>query len=33
MKEIWKNIEGYEDLYQVSNFGRIIKSVRVTQHR
>ena len=23
MKEIWKNIKGYEDLYQVSNLGRI----------
>ena len=23
MKEIWKDIKGYEDLYQVSNFGRI----------
>lgn len=22
-KEIWKNIEGYEGLYQVSNFGRV----------
>lgn len=24
MQEIWKDIEGYEGLYQVSNFGRII---------
>ena len=23
MKEIWKDIEGYEKLYQVSNFGRV----------
>ena len=23
MKEIWKDIEGYEGLYQVSNYGRI----------
>ena len=23
MKEIWKDIAGYEDLYQVSNYGRI----------
>lgn len=23
MKEIWKDIEGYEELYQVSNLGRI----------
>lgn len=22
-KEVWKNIEGYEELYQVSNFGRV----------
>ena len=21
--EIWKNIKGYEGLYQVSNFGRV----------
>lgn len=24
MKEIWKEIEGFEGLYQVSNFGRIV---------
>lgn len=23
MKEIWKDIEGYENLYQVSNLGRV----------
>ena len=23
MNEIWKDIEGYEDLYQVSNYGRV----------
>lgn len=23
MTEIWKDIEGYEGLYQVSNFGRV----------
>lgn len=23
MKEIWKDIKGYEDLYQISNLGRI----------
>ena len=23
MEEIWKDIENYEDIYQVSNFGRI----------
>lgn len=29
MKEIWKDIEGYENLYQVSNLGR----VRVLTHK
>ena len=24
MKEIWKDIEGFEGLYQVSNFGRVL---------
>lgn len=23
MKEVWKDIEGYEGLYQVSNLGRV----------
>lgn len=23
MKEIWKDIPGYESLYQISNFGRV----------
>ena len=23
MKEIWKDIEGYEGLYQISNLGRV----------
>ena len=23
IKEIWKDIEGYENLYQVSNLGRV----------
>ena len=23
MKEIWKDIKGYEQLYQISNFGRV----------
>lgn len=27
MKELWKNIQGYEGLYQISNFGRV-KSFR-----
>lgn len=22
-KEVWKNIEGYENLYQISNYGRV----------
>lgn len=26
MKEVWKDIEGYEGLYQVSNFGRVKSS-------
>ena len=26
MKEIWKDIKGYEGIYQVSNFGRIKSS-------
>ena len=29
MKEIWKNIEGYEGLYQVSNLGRIKSLERI----
>lgn len=24
MEEVWKDIEGYEGLYQISNLGRII---------
>src|SRR5574344_1100472 len=23
MKEIWKNVSGYEGIYQISNFGRV----------
>lgn len=26
MEEQWKNISGYEDLYQVSNYGRVRKT-------
>lgn len=26
IKEIWKNIKGYEGLYQVSNFGEVKSS-------
>lgn len=43
MEEIWKNIEGYEGLYQVSNLGRIkslerivpnsIKSYRIVKEK
>ena len=32
MKEIWKNIESYEGLYQVSNFGRV-RSLRFNKQR
>lgn len=34
-KEIWKDIKGYEGLYQVSNYGRIInyKSKRILKGR
>jgi len=31
MKEIWKEIKGYEDLYQVSNLGRVKSLDRVTK--
>lgn len=30
MREIWKNIEGYENLYQVSIFGRVRKTISKT---
>lgn len=32
-EEIWKDIKGYEGLYQVSNFGRIKSLERVTKYR
>lgn len=32
MEEIWKDIEGYEKLYQISNFGRIRSKDRVTRN-
>lgn len=32
MKEIWKDIMGYEDLYQVSNLGRIKSLRQCTKH-
>ena len=31
-KEIWKDISGYEGLYQVSNFGRVKSLNRVVKH-
>lgn len=33
MKEEWKDIKGYEGLYQISNFGRIRSSVWTLTHR
>lgn len=30
--EIWKNIEGYEELYQISNLGRIKSVDRIVKH-
>lgn len=32
-KEIWKNIEGYEGLYQVSNSGRVRSLDRYIEHK
>lgn len=29
MKEIWKDIEGYEGIYQISNLGRVKSLIRV----
>lgn len=29
MKEVWKGIQGFEDLYQISNFGRVKSLSRV----
>lgn len=31
--EIWRDIKGYEGLYQVSNEGRVKSLERKTQHR
>jgi len=31
MKEIWKDIKGYEDLYQVSNYGRVKSLDRIVK--
>lgn len=33
MKEIWKDIEGYEGFYQVSNFGRVKSLERFSAHK
>ena len=33
MKEIWKDIEGYEGLYQVSNLGRVKSLARTVTYR
>ena len=30
MEEIWKDIEGYEGLYQVSNIGKPVTSSNIT---
>lgn len=32
MKEVWKDIKGYEGLYQVSNFGRVKRLDRFRKH-
>lgn len=32
MKEIWKDIPGYEGFYQVSNYGKI-KNIKLNKHR
>ena len=33
MQEIWKDIKGYEGLYQVSNFGRVKSIERMIKNR
>jgi hypothetical protein len=33
MKEIWKDIEGYEGLYQVSNLGRVKSMDRIIERK
>ena len=32
-REIWKDVEGFEGLYQVSNFGRVKSLERITEVR
>lgn len=33
MKEIWKDIQGYEGLYQVSNLGNVMSWINNRQHK
>lgn len=33
MKELWKDIKGYENLYRISNFGRIISLDRILRKK
>lgn len=33
MKEIWKDIEGYEDLYQINNFGNVKRLKRLQMQK
>lgn len=32
MEEIWKNVKGFGDKYQVSNLGRVKKNQTTKQH-
>lgn len=33
MEEIWKDIKGYENLYQVSNFGNVRPKARIVESK
>ena len=33
MKEIWKDIKGYEGYYQISNFGKVKSVERIVEHK
>ena len=33
MEEIWKDISGYEGLYQVSNMGRVRSKKRIFENK
>ena len=33
MKEVWKDIKGYEGLYQISNLGRVKSIARMMKNR